>query len=531
MYCPKCGASCGDNERFCPSCGASLQEQAAPDTGASATATQAKPGLKLSPKVIGIAAVAVAAVIVIVLLVNLIGGLFSGGGGGGGSSASYSANAIHIVGIDDECAIYAGTKEIDKVDNVSYLEYSIDGSIAAFLEDDTLYVCDGKKLTEVDEGVTDFYLSASGSVIAYTNDEYEVYYYNVSKGGKATKVGEGEDDVILGIPAPDGSVILFASRDDDGEIEGFLSKNGKEAESIGDDIVPLAVSNGGSYIYYVKKKSDGDMSLYVSKGKDEVRLEKSYTMNNSIWLNSDGSQLLYCNDGNTYLSVKGGESDKVMSGTLYGIVTPDHAATGIYRNGVYYTTYSDLRGRCYMTYSSGMDLYYVDNKGKSTKIVSGCDDYTLSANGKSLIYLKKGDLVKVEDVTKGKNGKTTDLTDEGEIDSFCALPNLSAVYYAIEDELYYQKGTGKAVEVGDDVDYYFLAADNSVCYILSDDELHTSNGKDMTAIKGLDDVSYDYTGYYKGVCFFAQKDDDEYVLYAATGNKPQEFAKDVSYVY
>jgi len=530
MYCPKCGASCGDNERFCPSCGASLEQQAAPVTGAASPTAQAKPGLKLSPKVIGIAAVAVVAVIVIVVLVNVIGGLFSGGGGFG----SYSANAIQFIGMDDEYVIYAGTKEIDKVDDLSTysIQYNIGLSMAAFLDDDTLYVVDGKKLTEVDDGVTNFYLSANGSVLAYTNDENEVYYYNVSKGGKATKIGEGDAAVNLGIPSPDGSVITFASVDDDGEIEGFLSKNGKEAESMGDDIIPLSSSNGGSYVYYAKMKSAGEMSLYVLKGKDEVRLEKNYNVTGGIWFNSDGTQMLYCNDGSTYLSVKGGESDKILSSTLSSLVAPSRTASSVYRGNMCYTTYSDLRGRCYSTYGDGVDVYYVDGKGETAKVVSGCDSCSLSSNGKSMIYRKNGDLVKVEDVTKGKNSKTVELTDEGDITSFIAMPDLSAVYYAMKDELYYQKGTGKAVEVGDDVEYFFWAADNSVCYIINkDDELYTSKGKEMTVVKELDDVDLDFSGYYAGVCFFAQRDDDEYVLYIATGNKPKEFATGVTSVY
>lgn len=535
MFCPKCGTSCGDNERFCPSCGTALDQQATQTTGPAPTPKPGKTGGKVPTKLIGIAAVAVVAIVVVVVLVNVIGGLFSGGGGGGGSYGSYSANAIQFVEVDGEYDVYAGTKKLDTVDNVDGGLYSMDASVAAFLDDGDLYVAHSKGVDKVDEDVAAFDLSANGAVVAYVNDEMEVYYYNVSKGGKPAKIGEGEDGVTLASISPDGSAIAFTTSDG-GDLEGFLSKNGKDAESLGDDMYILAASNGGTYIYYVKIKDNNNPvgAFYVLNGKNETRLEKEISANAMrVVLNSDGSQLIYFNDGNTYLTVKGGESTKVSSGMMvpFGM---DYAAgvqqntTGSLNSGILRYSCSDFRGLCYVSTSN--DVYYVDSKGESTRIASSVDGCALSSNGKSMIYLKNGDLVKVEDVSKGKNSKTVELTDEGKITSFVATADLSAVYYELKEDLYYQKGTGKAVSVGDDVDYFFMAADFSVCYIVSDGELYTSDGKAMVVVKGLDDVSRSYTGFYKGVCFFAQKDGGEYELYVATGNKPKQLDKDVSRV-
>ena len=77
MFCPNCGTQCPDGERFCPSCGTAL-EQSQPALELDVTPEEPaarerkrveRKAPKLSPKLIGAAAVALAAVVVIVLAV------------------------------------------------------------------------------------------------------------------------------------------------------------------------------------------------------------------------------------------------------------------------------------------------------------------------------------------------------------------------------------------------------------------------------------------------------------------------------
>ena len=91
MFCPNCGTQCPDGERFCPSCGTAL-EQSQPALELDVTPEEPaarerkrveRKAPKLSPKLIGAAAVALAAVVVIVLAVNILSG-----GGGYGAYAS-----------------------------------------------------------------------------------------------------------------------------------------------------------------------------------------------------------------------------------------------------------------------------------------------------------------------------------------------------------------------------------------------------------------------------------------------------------
>ena len=182
---------------------------------------------------------------------------------------------------------------------------------------------------------------------------------------------------------------------------------------------------------------------------------------------------------------------------------------------------SDLRGQTY--YTSG-GVYFLDSKGESKKITSDFDGFALSESGSNLIYLKKGDLVKVTNLAKGTE---EDLTDDAEIRAFQATRDLSAVYYLNQDgELYYQKGSGKSVEIGDDVDSFLMAPDGKTCVGISDGQLFVSTGgKSTSTPHDLDDVTS--FSVQRGVLLICQDAGGGSVdVYTMTGASPKLLAED-----
>ena len=107
------------------------------------------------------------------------------------------------------------------------------------------------------------------------------------------------------------------------------------------------------------------------------------------------------------------------------------------------------------------------------------------------------------------------------------------MYYLNQDgELYYQKGSGKSVEIGDDVDAFLMSPDGKTCVIISDGELYTSTGKAMAAVKGLDEVSFGLASQ-RGVLLVCQDAGGGSVdVYDLSGSAPKLLVEDFEgYIY
>lgn len=528
MFCPNCGTQCPDGERFCPSCGTALeenqpvlelditpnQERTAAEGGRRKERRSGKKAPQLSPRIIGIAAVALAAVVVIVLAVSLLGGA------GGGGYGDYTSKPILSLfdSSDSERIYYCGGKEIGAAET-EYTLWNQDGSVGVFVNNDgELCVITAKGIDVVADDVGQYQLSANGAALLYITEDYDVCWYDVKK-KSSTTLETGEDGAQLGQPAPDGSAAVFTLYDG-GDYEGFTCGSNKKPVSMGEGLVPFAISNKGSYVYYLKVKSGSSSgTLYVSKGSkgEGEKLASDYYMN-SVLFNKDATQMMFNNDGKTYLTVKGGEKNKVFSSAVYSMFTPDYTV-GSSAGGV--VPVSDLRGQTY--YTSG-GVYFLDSKGESKKITSDFDGFALSESGSNLIYLKKGDLVKVTNLAKGTE---EDLTDEGDILSFQAAGDLSVVYYLNRDgELYYQKGSGKPVEVGDDVDSFLMVPNSKTCAGISDGQLFvTTGGKSTGTPHDLDDVTN--FGVQRGVLLVCQDAGGGSVdIYTMSGADPKLLVED-----
>lgn len=528
MFCPNCGTQCPDGERFCPSCGTALeenqpvlelditpnQERTAAEGGRRRERRSGKKAPQLSPRIIGIAAVALAAVVVIVLAVSLLGGA------GGGGYGDYTSKPILSLfdSSDSERIYYCGGKEIGAAET-EYTLWNQDGSVGVFVNNDgELCVITAKGIDVVADDVGQYQLSANGAALLYITEDYDVCWYDVKK-KSSTTLETGEDGAQLGQPAPDGSAAVFTLYDG-GDYEGFTCGSNKKPVSMGEGLVPFAISNKGSYVYYLKVKSGSSSgTLYVSKGSkgEGEKLASDYYMN-SVLFNKDATQMMFNNDGKTYLTVKGGEKNKVFSSAVYSMFAPDYTV-GSSAGGV--VPVSDLRGQTY--YTSG-GVYFLDSKGESKKITSDFDGFALSESGSNLIYLKKGDLVKVTNLAKGTE---EDLTDEGDILSFQAAGDLSVVYYLNRDgELYYQKGSGKPVEVGDDVDSFLMVPNSKTCAGISDGQLFvTTGGKSTGTPHDLDDVTN--FGVQRGVLLVCQDAGGGSVdIYTMSGADPKLLVED-----
>lgn len=500
MKCNNCGTENEPGTKFCVNCGAVVQADAPSEELPPVTEAPAKKGPDL--KKIGIyAGIALAAVLVIVLLVNL----FSGSAY---PQFSQGINALYME--DDEATtLLVGGKPLKTTipGSAEVAAASLDRKTALIVasEDDTtsLYTLVGSKLTEAVKELDsrNVYLSDNGAYYVYYADD-AMYWGKV--GSKGTKVAESDDHPSNIALSPDGKALAYTVSDDDGELEARLFK-GKDSEKISKDLIPMVISNSGKYIYGLKQDEEGtDLYCYNPKGDGEkIAADVS---NFYVLTNKDHTQLIFTgSDGKSYAVVKKGEKQKVSSSSL-SMVTPDNTQVCVNGTAVVYGV-SDLRNHVFATDDG--DLVYVNGKWESDKLVSNVSNGQMSKDGKTILYLKNSKVYSIK-AKKGAEGK--ELAEDVENAGF--LPDGKSFYWEDEDGVFYfQKGTGKAKKVAEDIQNTRLTHDGYLIFQSDDEWYYSKNGGKKTKLS--DEISYVSTG----MDYTIYKDEDGNYYYTAKGMK------------
>ncbi len=348
MFCTKCGAKIEDGAKFCTSCGQKVEDApvaeapAAEAPAVEATAEAAAPAEKkdtLGELVIKAKALwatvvekakplfkkaddkaaeilgdkrnyAYAGVLVLlglILTVSIIAAIIPDGNG------YLTTNEIQMdYNSDDEIYLFSEGKAIKiktDAEGVSDFETSIDGEVIVFEYDDTLYQLKGKKAKAFAEEVKDFTLSLYGDSVVYTVvDGLESTYYYAKVGGKSVEIFANEIDLTDGailssyFISPDGKSVAYTVTE--GLETDLYYFNGKKSTKVaGCDGKVVGMSNGGKYIYAVVIDEDLSTDLYVYN-KNGKR-EKIDSCSSRFALNLDGTEIMFFNDGKSYISFKG----------------------------------------------------------------------------------------------------------------------------------------------------------------------------------------------------------------------------------
>ena len=403
-----------------------------------------------------------------------------------GSCAANSGSAFTLVNEknnyfkkDAETLVTFGGEEITVDEGISGYAYSADKSLTVVKDKEaTLYVVDGTELVKVAAEVDYYVISNYGDSIAYITEKEEgvgtLHLYNVSKKSDAViaqKVYAG--DIVL---SADGKSVAYLS---DCELENdwlgfyatvkanvYVSKNGKEGKQVAKDSTPLAVTNGGKHVFYIK---DGE-KLYM----DEKKLDSN--ISSRLYFNQDYTEIVYNKEENTqYFRVKMKEPVKVKKGTFSGIYAPEKmvVASALTSNSAFATesfgvdTFNEKLW-C-IDYS---EAYFVSDKGEETeKLSSYLRQYQMSENGKSMLYQDGGELVLISDLTDSRDGERVAFGLYN-VENFSASDDLEEIYYYNyeEDELCYNK-KGEGAHIADDAETFLYSDKYGVVYYIEDDEL------------------------------------------------------------
>jgi len=491
-----------------------------------------EPGFGLpSPKVLKIAIPAVIAVVIIAVVA-----VFASGGSGGGKRAD-----LAIFSNDEKTFIIAPNGKVNTVaGEMSDYEQSMDGNKAAFIIDyddeggDLYYVSGSGKPVKVKSGVFDVYISDSGGGIAYTTDIdgslATLNLYN-AKTKKSAVIDKNMRRGIAPVLSPDGKSVFY-KRDDDEEYDGLtcISINGAKSEKFASETTPIAVSNGGKYIYYTKKKDSGE-SLCLKKGLKGGEIKLGNTNGYNFYLNKDYTEIVFGNEGKGYISVKGGE--KISIGDeVYGAIVPNYLLPKYNGSAAVYG-FPTFKDRALSTGSGGAVVLKGGKYEKNSIIKSG-SGAVVTDDGKWIYYLDDGSLKRAS-VTKPDSDRITVVKSKNLKNGFAVTKDGKQVYYVNpDDELYLKsatdEGDGKKVDADVYSQYLQIAGSGRVFYFKDysggTGELFSASGSKKSGII-KSDVSMFLAGS-SSVFYLIETDDYVYDVYWSNGGtKFKKVAADI----
>lgn len=490
--CPKCGAQNADADFFCNQCGENLAAgQAAPaavepvvpvvpaapaddaadvvpvvpvtpadDEAAPVTPAQATPRqpLEFGAVLAFVKAKAkwfiggAAAIILIIILACVF------------SPKPYAAlkHSVSVLTVDGDTQVVFDNKKPVKIDGKISAQYVPDRTAVVYTneDDEMFYLKKGGKPKSVAKDVDGFMLSENGKRILYQSDD-TVYAVDTGK-TKGKSIGS---DIRPSAISPDGKALIYVKDD-----ELYLN-TGKEKKLDLDaaEVTIDAVSNKGRLIYYTK-----DSKLYVMKpGKDAVTLGSGAS---SVEYNRDKTQLLYKEDGDTYLSVNGKEGVKVLNKSASGVLTPSR------------TIGQPKSLKNALVYADG-SIYRLGKNSDASVRISRVSSYLLSQDGKTLIFSNNSNIYRATNLKKESDSEPLNRGDEKEVYRTAFGRDGKKVYYVTEDgDLMYVKGKSKPKKVTSDVSSIYMGFDNATCFMVKDGELYASkNGGKANKVKGLND--------------------------------------------
>ena len=570
MRCPYCGRENAPNARGCAYCRRAftpMQQRPAPANGTRRPTGRPAPK-KRPPKFIRILRylftpdtpkktrkpsnrrnILIAAVLTVVVLLGVVIGLIANNG-----SASLESRHIQMFYSkhqNNTSVVFAGKVfEETMSGSVKTVYSSADRNVqAALTENGELYYMTTQSLTMVASGVESFVLSADGSTLAYvlnnaetstdvtesepettssrrtaeptepetteytpaggeqfmTYEDTSLFLYD-SLTGKSVLVDNhvSKDSVCL---SPSGITVCYAVTDESGErFEGFMFRETVRT-SIGSNTLPIAVSDDGLRLYYVKYEFVDEcwiMKFFSKNAENEMKLSEFADMNRFVvYLNKDCTALIFGISGrNGSFFYCDGESEKVNISNGYNplyvfgahevqdgkaILAPVekfaktvfiNAANEIqYLDGKMNCVDTDIVGTMFRLSPDSKTVYYLDENGMlcscavrkpvRREIANHVMNFDLSADGKTLYYLTTNNELYCH------SGSKDTLAAENVYAKGSGLCVTEGGYlYFLKDFTYgngtlcYIKGNGKAKVLEDINNVHDLAADtgNAIYY-------------------------------------------------------------------
>ena len=439
MKCPVCSSEIPEGSRFCTECGTAAPVTVPPYEPPK---EEAPPEKKKNYKLILTLAAIGAAIVIAAIAVAL---LLAGNGGKKAVSGAYSPDAL---GYYNDFVVSRSGKVCEIEDGI-VVGQSLDGSVMlvyAYNDEELFTVTKAGSNRISRRELLSAVLSADGSKAVWIEEDGKLFSCDV-KSGKTTLLAEvDEDREPSAVISPDGKTVLCS---DGGEL--YLISSGKPTE-LGESGVPLGVSNGGKYVYFVKEAKGGWRLSVLSDGA--VRKLADSTSRYTIGFNSSLDEIVYVDNasGKTYISVRGGEPEKLTDYSA-SAAQGEPAVTVHIADGAHVT----VCGRPTFVgtvYRAGNSIRFVTSALETEKLAGKIDLSATANGGRTAAWItESGELWYLADPTAKKAAPVLLAEDLEDPNYLVITADGSLVYYLNADfELIAVTPKGEQTRVGDDVE-------------------------------------------------------------------------------
>ncbi|MDR1328096.1 MAG: hypothetical protein LBK23_00645 [Oscillospiraceae bacterium] len=282
--------------------------------------------------------------------------------------------------------------------------------------------------------------------------------------------------------------------------------NGGTPMPLGGSYTPIAVPDGGEYVYAYADGGAGTAELYRLSADNAALLAPDASLDAGFVVSRDAAQILYHTaDNRAHISDGAGATyDIAGEGATYPLTQPG----GITRReaaGVSVSIYhgSSLLEAVYETLGADGErsLYAVAADGSSKRYIAGADsEFMVRSNGGSAYYVRNGALNLFQNSSKG--GSTHKLDDNVSSALVISSDQKRVFYINNTGELRTLKGKGGPKLITDGAEYLTSAEDKGAFY-LSGGALYRYDGS--RSVK-LADKALSVAVYPGTVCYFAPSD-------------------------
>ena len=480
MKCPVCSSEIPEGSRFCTECGT-----AAPVTVPTyePPKEETAPEKKKRYKLILILAAIAAAIVIAAIAVALI--LAGKGGGKKTSSGAYSPDALSYV--REYVVSHAG--KVCEIEDGMVVGSSLDGSVMLIYSssDEELFAVTKAGANRISrKEILSAALSADGSKAVWVEDDGKLFSYDV-KSGKTTLLAElsARKDPSA-VVSPDGKTVLCS---DGGEL--YLISSGKPTE-LGESGIPIGVSNGGKYVYFVKEAKGGWRLSVIADGAVRKLADSDYAF--TVGFNSSLDEIAYIDNasGKTYISVRGGEPEKL---TDYSASTAEgEPAVSVYIEDGANVAICGRRTFVGTVYRAGSSMRVVTSSLDTEKLAGKIDLSSTANAGRTAAWItESGELWYIADPA-AKKAEPVLLAEDIDDPKYIVIASDGSLIYYLNDERELMAVTpkGEQTRVGDDVESwaYFDYTTGELYYLSGGDTYKVVGTEKSVRVKTPEDFSY-----------------------------------------
>ena len=355
------------------------------------------------------------------------------------------------------------------------MDHSIDGSVAAFSDNRTLYLASDYNSTALTHNCSSLKLSVFGDAVAYETNDGQLHVYNRTT-KETTTYTVGHNDFNYDI-SPDGKTLVYS---DSRNNCLMLCKNGNQTKLADGFFYVEALSNDGQLIY-LARSYDSDLVCRDSSGNLTQLNQNAYSR---LYFNADHTQAIFQSDSKTYISTNGKPSIKIsdeelelmLPGELYKMRLNDYPV-------------EDLYGQ---VYRSNRAVWLIEKAAENCcQLVSDTRSVSMDSSGQYLYY-RSDDQLRYLKINDRENAAKNSVTILDEIANAVILSyNRRYVYYVVETSLYRVnvKTGGEAIKITDAIPsdyrfnpYYALTADEKGLYYCTSEGVYYFDGSESQLI-------------------------------------------------